>query len=158
MPIFIDGFYACDTVGDKTSSLAAFVAMQDATGKVITYKKDFTGVGTREICDADGKNIDISNISSPKLVNTLTEGNYFVGLFRVDGAMEFETLSKLDWSNADATSDSVEGVKVLEARAVDVVKGTNKTRWAVASLAGIVEPRACTLVLVKDGTANLVAM
>lgn len=158
MPIFIDGFYACDTVGDKTSSLAAFVAMQDATGKVITYKKDFTGVGTREVCDADGKNIDIANISSPKLVNTLTEGNYFVGLFRVDGAMEFETLDKLDWSNADATSDSVEGVKVLEARAVDVVKGTNKTRWAIASLAGIVEPRACTLVLVKDGTANLVAM
>lgn len=158
MPIFIDGFYACDTVGDKTSSLAAFVAMQDATGKVITYKKDFTGVGTREVCDVDGKNIDISNISSPKLVNTLTAGNYFVGLFRVDGAMEFETLGKLDWSNADATSDSVEGVKVLEGRAVDVVKGTNKTRWAVASLAGIVEPRTCTLVLVKDSTANLVSL
>lgn len=158
MPIFIDGFYACDTVGDKTSSLAAFVAMQDSTGKVITYKKDFTGVGTREVCDADGKNIDISNISSPKLVNTLTAGNYFVGLFRIDGAMEFDTLDKLDWSNADATSDSVEGIKVLEGRAVDVVKGSNKTRWAVASLAGIVEPRACALVLVKDGTANLVAM
>lgn len=158
MPIFIDGFYACDTVGDKTSSLAAFVAMQDATGKVITYKKDFTGVGTREVCDADGKNIDISNISSPKLVNTLTAGNYYVGIFRIDGAMEFDTLDKLDWSNADATSESIEGIKVLEGRAVDVVKGTNKTRWAVASLAGIVEPRACTLVLVKDSTANLVAM
>jgi len=158
MPIFIDGFYACDTVGDKTSSLAAFVAAFDATGKLITYKKDFTGVGTREVCDADGKNIDIANISSPKLVNTLTAGNYFVGIFRIDGAMEFETLNKLDWSNADESSDSVEGIKVLEGRAVDVVKGSNKTRWAVASLAGIVEPRACTLVLVKDSTANLVAM
>ena len=72
--------------------------------------------------------------------------------------MEFDTLNKLDWSNADESSDSVEGIKVLQGRAVDVVKGSNKTRWAVASLAGIVEPRACTLVLVKDGTANLVAM
>lgn len=158
MPIFIEGFYACDTVGDKTSSLAAFIATEDATGKVITYKKDFTGVGTREVCDADGKNIDIANISNPKLVNTLTAGNYFVGIFRVDGAMEFDTLDKLDWSNADESSDSVEGIKVLQGRAVDVVKGSNKTRWAVASLAGIVEPRACTLVLVKDSTANLVAM
>ena len=158
MPIFIDGFYACDTVGDKTSSLAAFIAMQDATGKVVVYKKDFTGVGTREVCDADGKNIDIADISSPKLVNSLTAGNYFTGIFRVDGAMEFDTLNKLDWSNADDTSEPVEGIRVLEARAVDVVKGTNKTRWAIASLAGIVEPRAATLVLVKDGTANLVAM
>lgn len=158
MPIFIEGFYACDTVGDKTSALAAFIATEDATGKVITYKKDFTGVGTREVCDANGDNIDIANISSPKLVNTLTEGNYFVGLFRVDGAMEFDTLSKLDWSNADESSDSVEGIRVLEGRAVDVVKGSNKTRWAVASLAGIVEPRACALVLVKDSTANLVTL
>lgn len=150
-PINIAGVYATDLVGDKTSSLKAFIAIEDATaGAVKVRKVDFTGVGTKEATKVPA--------AKDKVVNAIEEGEYFTGIFRIDGAMEFDTLSKLDWSNADSTSESIEGIKVHEGRAVDVITGSNKTRWAVASLAGIVEPRGCAYVCVKDSTANLVTM
>jgi hypothetical protein len=156
-PLFVAGVYATDLVGDKTSALKAFIAIEDATsGNVKVRDVDFNGVGTKEACDKDGN--AIVTLAGKKLVNTIEEGQYFTGIIRLDGAMEFDTLKKLDWSNADSTSDSVEGVIVHEGRAVDVITGSNKTRWTVASLAGIVEPRAVTYVCVKDATANLVTM
>lgn len=158
-PLFVAGVYATDLVGDKTSALKAFIAIEDATsGNVKVRDVDFNGVGTKEACDKDGQAITLASFASKKLVNTIEEGQYFTGIIRLDGAMEFDTLKKLDWSNADSTSDSVEGVIVHEGRAVDVITGSNKTRWTVASLSGIVEPRAVTYVCVKDATANLVTM
>lgn len=150
-PLFVQGVYACDLVGDKTSSLKAFIAIEDATsGAVKVRHVDFTGNGTKEAT--------VQPKSNDKLVNSIEAGQYFTGIIRLDGAMEFDTLKKLDWSNAESTSDPVEGVTVHEGRAVDVITGSNKTRWAVASLAGIVEPRACAYICVKDATANLMVM
>ena len=150
-PLFVQGVYACDLVGDKTSSLKAFIAIEDATSGVVKVRHvDFVGNGTKEATVAPKAN--------DKLVNSIEAGQYFTGIIRLDGAMEFDTLKKLDWSNAESTSDPVEGVTVHEGRAVDVITGSNKTRWTVASLAGIVEPRAVAYICVKDATPNLVSM
>lgn len=150
-PLFVNGVYACDLVGDKTASLKAFIAIEDATsGAVKVRHVDFTGNGTKEAT--------VQPKANDKLVNSIEAGQYFTGIIRLDGAMEFDTLKKLDWSNAESTSDPVEGVTVHEGRAVDVITGSNKTRWAVASLAGIVEPRAVAYVCVKDAPANLATM
>lgn len=150
-PLFVQGVYACDLVGDKTSSLKAFIAIEDATsGAVKVRHVDFTGNGTKEAT--------VQPKANDKLVNSIEAGQYFTGIIRLDGAMEFDTLKKLDWSNAESTSDPVEGVTVHEGRAVDVITGSNKTRWTVASIAGIVEPRACAYICVKDATANLMVM
>lgn len=150
-PLFVQGVYACDLVGDKTSSLKAFIAIADATAGVVKVRHvDFVGNGTKEATIAPKAN--------DKLVNSIEAGQYFTGIIRLDGAMEFDTLKKLDWSNAESTSEPVEGVIVHEGRAVDVITGSNKTRWTVASLAGIVEPRSVAYVCVKDATANLVTM
>lgn len=150
-PLFVQNVYACDLVGDKTSSLKAFIAIADATSGVVKVRHvDFTGNGTKEATKAPE--------ASDKLVNSIEAGQYFTGIIRLDGAMEFDTLKKLDWSNAESTSEPVEGVTVHEGRAVDVITGSNKTRWTVASLAGIIEPRAVAYVCVKDATANLVTM
>ena len=158
-PLFVEGIYATDMVGDKTSALKAFIAIEDATaGTVKVRPVDFTGVGTREACKADGTNVALADFGSAKLVNSLAAGTYFTGIFRLDGVMEFDTLGKLDWSNAEATSDSIEGIKVHEGRAVDVVAGSNKCRWAIASLAGIVDKRGAAYVCVKDSDVNLVTL
>lgn len=150
-PLFVQGVYACDLVGDKTASLKAFIAIEDATsGAVKVRHVDFTGNGTKEAT--------VQPKANDKLVNSIEAGQYFTGIIRLDGAMEFDTLKKLDWSNAESTSDPVEGVTVHEGRAVDVITGSNKTRWTVASLAGIVEPRAVAYVCVKDAPANLTTM
>lgn len=157
-PLFIAGVYATDMVGVKTSALKAFIAIEDATaGSVKVRKADFDGNGTREACDIDGDNIVISELASKKLANPIKAGIYFTGIFRVNGAMEFDSLPELDWSNAESRVTSPDGITLHEGRAVDVFAGTNKTRWAIAAVAGIVEPRGCAYVCIKDNTANLIA-
>ena len=157
-PLFIAGVYATDMVGVKTSALKAFIAIEDATaGSVKVRKTDFVGNGTREACDIDGDNIDLSDLASKKLANPIKAGIYFTGIFRVNGAMEFDALPELDWSNAESRVTSPDGITLHEGRAVDVFAGTNKTRWAIAAVAGIVEPRGCAYVCIKDNTANLIA-
>lgn len=158
-PLFIAGVYATDMVGVKTSALKAFIAIEDATAGVVKVRKtDFTGNGTREACDINGDNIVIGNLASKKLANPIKAGIYFTGIFRVNGAMEFDALPELDWSNAESRVTSPDGITLHEGRAVDVFAGTNKTRWAIAAVAGIVEPRGCAYVCIKDNTANLVSM
>ena len=157
-PLFIAGVYATDMVGVKTSALKAFIAIEDATaGSVKVRKTDFIGNGTREACDIDGDNIVLSELASKKLANPIKAGIYFTGIFRVNGAMEFDALPELDWSNAESRVTSPDGITLHEGRAVDVFAGTNKTRWAIAAVAGIVEPRGCAYVCIKDNTANLIA-
>ena len=135
-------------------------AIADATaGSVKIRAVDFSGHGTREVCDINGNNINpASGLANLSLVNTIKEGIYFTGIFRVDGAMEFDALPELDWSNAESRVTSPDGITLHEGRAVDVFAGTNKTRWAIAAVAGIVESRGCAYVCIKDNTANLVSM
>lgn len=150
-PIFIEGVKACDLVGDPTSSFKAFIAIADGAAGVVKVRHvDFSGNGTKEATVAPKAN--------DKVVNAIEAGQYFTGIVRLDGAMEFDTLKKLDWSNAESTSDNIEGVTVHEGRAVDAIAGSNKTRWTIAALAGIVESRGCAYVCVKDAVANLVSM
>lgn len=157
-PLFIAGVYATDLVGVKTSALKAFIAIEDATNGVVKVRKtDFEGNGTREACDIDGANIGVDNLASKKLANVIKAGVYFTGIFRVNGAFEFDALPELDWSNAESRVTTPDGITLHEGRAVDVFAGTNKTRWAIAAVAGIVEPRGCAYVCIKDNTANLIA-
>lgn len=157
-PLFIAGVYATDLVGVKTSALKAFIAIEDAANGVVKVRKtDFEGNGTREACDIDGANIVVGNLASKKLANVIKAGVYFTGIFRVNGAFEFDALPELDWSNAESRVTSPDGITLHEGRAVDVFAGTNKTRWAIAAVAGIVEPRGCAYVCIKDNTANLIA-
>jgi hypothetical protein len=56
------------------------------------------------------------------------------------------------------TTSGIEGITIHCARAVNVEAGTNKTRWAVAALAGIVEPKGVAYVCVKDEIPNQVVV
>lgn len=155
-PLFISGVYATDMVGVKTSALKAFIAIEDAANGVVKVRKtDLTGNGTREACDIDGANVVVSELAGKKLANPIKAGVYFTGIFRVNGAFEFDALPELDWSNAESRVTSPDGITLHEGRAIDVLGGSNKTRWAIAAVAGIVEPRGCAYVCIKDSTANL---
>ena len=156
-PLFIEDVMATNLVGNKTSSYKAFIAIEDATaGSVKVRHVDFNGQGTKEAILKDGSNV--TGISNKKLVNPIGEGLYYTGIVRLDGTMEFDTLKKQDWSNADLTSSGIEGITVHCARAVNVEAGTNKTRWAVAAIAGVVEPRGVAYVCVKDQIPNQVVV
>ena len=158
-PLFIADVMATNFNGNKTSSPKAFIVVaQKQAGQVYVRSVDFAGQGTKEAIFKDGTTVTAAGLSGKKLVNPISEGLYYTGLVRLDGSMEFDTLKKQDWSNAELTSSGLEGITVHCARAVDVVAGTNKTRWCVAALAGIVEPRAVSYVCIKDSTPNKVTL
>ena len=158
-PLFIEDVMATNLVGNKTSSYKAFIAIEDASnGNVKVRPVDFAGQGTKEAILKDGSTVDVSGLANKKLVNTIKEGLYYTGIIRLDGTMEFDTLKKQDWSNADLTSSGIEGITVHCARAVNVEAGTNKTRWAVAAIAGVVEPRGVAYICVKDQLPNQVVV
>lgn len=161
-PLFIEDVMATNLIGNKTSSLKAFIAIEDSAETPDGYSAvkvrpvDFAGQGTKEAILRDGSNVVVSGLANKKLVNTIGEGVYYTGIVRLDGVMEFDTLKKQDWSNADLTSSGIEGIFVHTARAVDVEKGENKTRWCVAAIAGVVEPRGVSYICVKDQLPNQV--
>lgn len=169
--LWIKGLYATDICGDKTAALKAFIAYEDGTtdgtDAVMKIRKvNFAGEGTKEVCKADGTAYGTTEAAAITAFNSavvaytkanidfLPVGDYFGGFLRVDGAMEFESISELDASNADTKKETVEGLTVIENRAVDVIKGTNDTRWTVVTMSGIVEPREVAYVLVKDQVIN----
>lgn len=169
--IWINGLYATDLVGMRTSALKAFVAVEDGAnnGEMIVKAltaEDLIGRGNKLLCKADGSALGASKsaaetalagmVSAVGDVKFLEAGNYFGGQIRVDGAYEFEMLDEIDASNADTERADNEGIVVFQNRAIDVLKGTNVTRWSSLVMAGIVEPRCVATVLVKDADTNKV--
>ena len=163
--VWVDGVYATDYVGDKTSALKAFVAYEDGTSagvmkiRPVAFKGTSTNdanIGNVEVCDVDGDPITVAQFNALTDIKVLPAGDYFGGFVRLDGTEEFETLNEIDASNADTKMASNEGLNVFENRAVDVIKGTNVTRWTVNSIGGIIEPRGVAFVLVKDQAQNIV--
>ena len=148
-PIWIEGVYATDIVGDKTSTKRAFIAVADASKGVVKVRKvNFSGEGTKTLCDANGAALTAAGLAGKK-VSIPEAGDYFTGIVRIDGAMEFDTLDKLDTSNAETKVGSINGVTVHENRAIDNIKGQNITRWDCVALAGIVEDRGVAYIMVK---------
>lgn len=153
-PLFIEGVYACDTVGDPTESLKAFVVLEDVTGSgtTITVKvraQDIVAGGTREISQEDGSSFAsvaavLGAVSAPEA------GKYYSGIVRADGVMEFETLDKLDAAGAEyEKSPTVAGLTVHQNRLVDLKAMTDDTRWDIVTLAGVVDGRAQCAFYVK---------
>lgn len=169
--IWINGAYATDLVGDRTSELKAFVAVANGTnnGEMIVKslsEEELIGQGTKVVCDANGDRLGSSKaaaltalaglVANVGDVKSMEAGDYYAAQIRLDGAYEFEMLDEIDASNADTERADNEGVVVFQNRAIDVMKGTNTTRWSSIVMAGIVEPRAVATVLVKDAVTNLV--
>lgn len=154
LPLFIDGIMACDTVGDPTDEVAAFIVLNTvtATGSTVTVQvraKDIVLGGTREIAKEDGSSF--ANLGEITGAITIPDaGKYYTGIVRADGAMEFETLDKLDAAGADySKSPNVAGLVVHQNRIVDLKAMTNDTRWDIVTLAGTIEPRAVAMFYVK---------
>lgn len=163
--VWVDDVYATDLVGDKTSSLRAFIAYEDGTSngvmkiRPVAFKGSSTNdanIGNVEVCDGTGAPLTVTQFNNLTSIKYLPAGDYFGGFVRIEGAMEFESLAEIDASNADTKMASNEGINVFENRAIDVIKGSNVTRWSVNSISGIVEPRGVSFVLVADKAINQV--
>ena len=153
---WIKGTYACDLVGDSTSAQYAFVtnaATSVASGDTaVTLPVEpftLTAGGTMELAKADGTAYTVATFPASAAVTIPEAGSYYRGYIRANGAFEFETLDKLDVSNADTKVGSVAGLTVHQNRIIDLDNMINDTRWDIIELDGVVEKRANTMVLIK---------
>lgn len=152
-PIFIEDVYACDLIGVPTTNLKAFVVLEDATpssnaAALSVEAVDYSGLGTREIAKADGSNWTLAGLAN-QAISSLAEGTYFMGILRLDGAYEFETLNKLPAKGADYQKVDVEGITMHRNTLVDILKMTNQQRMDIVCLNGVVESRGVVLVYCK---------
>lgn len=156
MPIWVEGVFATDLVGDVTECLHAFVVTADVsvaasatTASVVVRAVHLnSATGSREVATDANADLAATDFNS-KSVTIPAAGNYFGGELRADGAMEFETLERLDAEGAEYEKGSVDGVNIHKNKLVDLATMVNKTRFDIVSMAGIVEPRAVAYVLVK---------
>ena len=156
LPIWVDGVFATDLVGDVTECLHAFVVTADVpvsssaiTASVVVRAVCLGGnAGSREVASDANADLAATDFNS-KPIAIPAAGNYFAGIIRADGAMEFETLERLDAEGADYEKGSVDGVNIHKNKLVDLGTMVNKTRFDIVSMAGIVEPRAVAYILVK---------
>lgn len=154
-PIFLDNVYTCDVVGDPTEALQAFIVLQAATGTsgsvdVIVREQFIANGGTRTIAKEDGS--AFANVAAVAGGNVIAPeaGKYYTGIVRVDGAMEFETLDKLDAKGAEyQRSPNVAGLYCHQNQLVDLKEMENSVRWDVVTLAGVVDGRGVCAFYVK---------
>lgn len=154
-PIFLDNVYTCDVVGDPTEALQAFIVLQAATGTsgsvdVIVREQYIANGGTRTIAKEDGS--AFANVAAVAGGNVIAPeaGKYYTGIVRVDGAMEFETLDKIEAAGAEyQKSPNVAGLVLHQNKLVDLKEMATDVRWDVVTLAGVVDGRGCAMFYCK---------
>lgn len=143
-PIFVDGAYACDTIGMETNAPYAFIVQEDtnASGD-IKVKPIHTAVnGTRDCSKAPAAG---DSISVPE------NGNYGLAYIRAKNAYNFSQVDKLDMKfSKEAAVGDVDGLRVTLNQWTDGVSAENFSRWDFTYLAGTIEPRLVTLAMFKN--------
>ena len=146
-PIWVDGAFACDTVGDVTTVPYAFVVKEDValSATAVTAKVEpvqFKDVGSRSISTSaiGGKKISIP-----------ASGTYHAALLRAEGSFDYTPVNTMEFMLSDKTSvGDTDGIKVFANAFTDGVSAINTVRWDAPYMAGQIEARGASLVYLKD--------
>jgi len=146
-PIWVDGAFACDTVGDPTTIPYAFVVKEDValSATAVTAKVEpvqFKDVGSRSISTSaiGGKKISIP-----------ASGTYHAALLRAEGSYDYTPVNTMEFMLSDKTSvGDTDGIKVYANAFTDGTSAINTVRWDAPYMAGQVESRGASLVYLKD--------
>lgn len=143
-PIFVDGAYACDTIGMETNAPYAFIVQEDvAASGDIKVKPIFTANNGTRTCS-----------KAPEAGDSVTlpdNGKYGIAYIRATDAYNFSQVDKLDIKlSKEAGVGDVDGLRVTCNQFTDGKSATNMTRWDMCYLAGTCEPRLVTIGLFKN--------
>ena len=108
-PIWVDGAFACDTVGDVTTVPYAFVVKEDValSATAVTAKVEpvqFKDIGSRSISTSaiGGKSISIP-----------AAGTYHAALLRAEGSYDYTPVNTMEFMLSDKTAvGDTDGIKV----------------------------------------------
>ena len=146
-PIWVDGAFACDTVGDPTTIPYAFIVKEDValSATAVTAKVEpvqFKDVGSRSISTSaiGGKKISIP-----------ASGTYHAALLRAEGSYDYTPVNTMEFMLSDKTSvGDTDGIKVFANAFTEGTSAINTVRWDAPYMAGQVESRGASLVYLKD--------
>lgn len=146
-PIWVDGAFACDTVGDPTTIPYAFVVKEDValSATAVTAKVEpvqFKDVGSRSISTSaiGGKKISIP-----------ASGTYHAALLRAEGSYDYTPVNTMEFMLSEKTTvGETDGIKVFANAFTEGTSAINTVRWDAPYMAGQVESRGASLVYLKD--------
>ena len=155
-PFWVEGIVACDLIGDETTEPYAFICKSkvnvagDATAVEIPVDEVPVAFGgTRVAANEDGSEVKWAEVSTSASVTIPETGKYMGAIIRANGAYNFQTLNDIDVKTPESTKGSVQGLTVFQNRMTDMNNFVTGTRFDTFTLAGTVEKRAQSLVLVK---------
>lgn len=146
-PIWVDGAFACDTVGDVTTVPYAFVVKEDValSATAVTAK-----VEPVQFKDVGSRSISTSAIGGKKISIPAT-GTYHAALLRAEGSYDYTPVNTMEFMLSDKTSvGDTDGIKVFANAFTDGVSAINTVRWDAPYMAGQIEARGASLVYLKD--------
>lgn len=146
-PIWVDGAYACDTVGDETIIPYAFIVKNDVALSSTTVDVDIDPV---VFDDVGGRSLNTSALGG-KPVSIPSSGSYYPAMIRAEGAYCYTPVDTLqfDLSEKRAVGD-VDGLKVFCNSFTDGTSAINTIRWDAPAMFGTVEKRAVSLAYLKN--------
>lgn len=145
-PLFVNGAFACDTIGDPTQTPYAFVAQEDVPLSATSVDIKVTPVVYEDI---GARTISTSAIAGKKVTIPAT-GVYDAALVRAEGSYDYTPVNTMEFMLSDKTTvGDTAGVKVFANAFTDGVSAINTVRWDCPFLAGTVEPRANSLAYIK---------
>ena len=146
-PIWVDGAFACDTVGDVTTVPYAFVVKEDValSATAVTAK-----VEPVQFKDVGSRSINTSALGGKKISIPAT-GTYHAALLRAEGSYDYTPVNSMEFMLSDKTAvGDTDGIKVFANAFTDGVSAINTVRWDAPYMAGQVEARGASLVYLKD--------
>lgn len=146
-PIFVNGAYACDTVGDKTTVPYAFITKEEVelSGTSLTFK-----VAPIVIDDIGSRSISTSAIGG-KNASIPASGTYYPAMLRAKGSYDYTPVNTMEFMLSDKTGvGDTAGIKVFANAFTDGVSAINTVRWDAPFMAGTVEARGVSIAYLKD--------
>ena len=146
-PIWVDGAFACDTVGDVTTVPYAFVVKEDVALSATSVTAKVEPV---QFKDVGSRSISTSAIGGKK-VSIPASGTYHAALLRAEGSYDYTPVNTMEFMLSDKTAvGETDGIKVFANAFTDGTSAINTVRWDAPYMAGQVEARGASLVYLKD--------
>jgi hypothetical protein len=146
-PIWVDGAFACDTVGDPTTIPYAFVVKEDVALSATSVTANVEPV---QFKDVGSRSISTSAIGGKK-ISIPASGTYHAALLRAEGSYDYTPVNTMEFMLSDKTSvGDTDGIKVFANAFTEGTSAINTVRWDAPYMAGQVESRGASLVYLKD--------
>lgn len=139
-PIWVDGAFACDTVGDPTTIPYAFIVKEDVTLSATAVTANVEPV---QFKDVGSRSISTSAIGGKK-ISVPASGTYHAALLRAEGSYDYTPVNTMEFMLSDKTTvGETDGIKVFANAFTEGTSAINTVRWDAPYMARTSRKQRC---------------